>query len=94
MILDYKKSTSTICPVEIDTISSKTVVYLRKNIVKKQRELNINGKIQTYYEYDEAKLTKDEYEKYLKELSLLDIQQQRADIDYIALMSGISLDEV
>lgn len=47
-----------------------------------------------YFEYEETKLTKEEYVEYLKELTVIDIQQQRADIDYIALMSGISLDEV
>lgn len=88
----YYKSESTILPDKVDTTTSKTSVYLRKNIVQKERD--VAGKIYTYYEYEETKLTKDEYNDYLKELSIIDIQQQRADIDYIALMSGISLDEV
>ena len=44
-------------------------------------------------EYQEAKLTKEEYQEYLKELEIIDIQQQRADIDYIALMCGVDLEE-
>ena len=45
-----------------------------------------------FYEYEEAKLTKAEYQEYLKELEIIDIQQQRADIDYIMLMMGIKED--
>ena len=33
-----------------------------------------------------------EYQEYLKELSIIDIQQQRADIDYIMLMTGTAED--
>lgn len=92
MIVKYYKSISFNYPELIDTTSSKKVVYLRKNIEIKQQE--INNDIQTYYEYDEAKLTKEEYNQYLNKISTMDIQQQRADIDYIALMMGINLEEV
>lgn len=93
MQLDYKKSESTIRPSIVDTESSNNAVYLRKNIKETDR-LTMDGKCQVVYEYDEAKLTNAEYEQYLKELSLVDIQQQRADIDYIALMLDVFLDEV
>ena len=86
MILKYVKSESANYPELIDKTSSKKYVYLRKNIVEVQKEEVI------MYDYEEAKLTHKEYEQYLKELSIIDIQQQRADIDYIALMSDISLD--
>jgi hypothetical protein len=85
MKINYVKSQSTIKPELIDSTSSKKYVYLRKDIAKTQQD-NI-----TFYEYQEAKLTKKEYEQYLKELSIIDIQQQRADIDYIALMTGVDL---
>lgn len=91
--MKWNVSQSTIRPNEVDTISSKTTVYLRKNIVEKQRELETNGEILTYYEYDECKLTKEEYNEYLRELNENQIKQQRADIDYIALMTGIDLEE-
>ena len=45
----------------------------------------------TFYEYDEAKLSKEEYQEYLKELEVIDIQQQRADIDYILMMTGLEV---
>ena len=52
----------------------------------------MSGEETVFYEYEEAKLTKQEYQEYLKELEIIDIQKQRADIDYIALMSGIDLE--
>lgn len=90
MKLNYIKSQSSVYPELIDTTSSKKCVYLRKNVIEVQSE-DMNGETYTYYEYDEAKLTKEEYEQYLKELSVLDIQQQRADIDYILLMTGLEV---
>lgn len=86
MKLKYKKSQSSIYPELIDTTSSKTSVYLRKNIVEK---VNSDDSETTYYEYDEAKLTKKEYEQYLQELSILDIEQMKADIDYLLIMADV-----
>lgn len=90
MILNYRKSESSVYPELIDTTSSKKCVYLRENVVEVQSD-NTDGETYTYYEYDEAKLTKEEYEQYLEELSVLDIQQQRADIDYILFMTGLEV---
>ena len=92
MKMNYVKSESTIKPELIDTTSSNTTVYIRKNIIEKERMDKETGDSTTYYEYDETKLTKEEYKEYLKELEIIDIQKQRADIDYIALMSGIDLE--
>ena len=94
MILNYVKSQSSIKPELIDTTSSKTTVYIRQNIVEVEKTNESDNTSTTFYEYDEAKLTKKEYDQYLKELSIIDIQQQRADIDYIALMTGVDLEEV
>ena len=92
MILNYVKSQSSIKPELIDTTSSKTSVYIRQNIVEVEKANESDDTSTIFYEYDEAKLTKQEYQEYLKELSIIDIQKQRADIDYIALMSGIDLE--
>ena len=92
MILNYVKSQSSIKPELIDTTSSKTSVYIRQNIVEVEKTNESDNTSTTFYEYEEAKLTKKEYDQYLKELSIIDIQKQRADIDYIALMSGIDLE--
>ena len=93
MKLNYVKSSSSVKPDLIDTTSSKTNVYVRQNIVENQRTDEMSGETSTFYEYQEAKLTKEEYQEYLKELEIIDIQQQRADIDYIALMCGVDLEE-
>ena len=92
MRLNFIKSQSSIKPELIDTTSSKTTVYIRQNIVEVEKTNESDNTSTTFYEYEEAKLTKKEYDQYLKELSIIDIQKQRADIDYIALMSGIDLE--
>ena len=80
-MLTYQKSSSMIKPEEVDDTSSQFVTYLHRNVEEKTDE-NDN----VYYEYDECKLTKAEYQAYL-------LEKQRADIDYIALMSDIDLEE-
>ena len=92
MKLNYIKSQSSVKPELVDTTSSKTTVYIRQNIVENIKTDEMSGKETVFYEYEEAKLTKAEYKEYLKELEIIDIQKQRADIDYIALMSGIDLE--
>ena len=92
MKLNYIKSQSSVKPDLVDTTSSKVVVYLRQNIVENIKTDEMSGEKTVFYEYEEAKLTKQEYQEYLKELEIIDIQKQRADIDYIALMSGIDLE--
>lgn len=64
MTLHFYKSQSTVKPELLDTTSSKKVVYIRQNIVELERDDELTGDTHTYYEYDEAKLTKAEYEKY------------------------------
>lgn len=87
MTLNYEKSQSGTSPSPIDTTSSQTTVYLRKNVEKKQRTDEMTGETYTYYEYLEAKVSKADYEKHLQE-------QTRADVDYIALMTGVDLEEM
>lgn len=86
MNLIYQKSESTIRPEPIDVESSKVVVCFRKDIAQKQRTDEFSGETYTYYEYLEAKVPKAEYEKHLQD-------QTRADVDYIALMTGVDLEE-
>ena len=92
MKLNYIKSQSSVKPDLVDTISSKVVVYLRRNIVENKKIDEMSGEETVFYEYEEAKLTKQEHQEYLKDLEMIDIQQQRADIDYIMLMIGIAED--
>ena len=92
MKLNFIKSQSSVKPDLVDTTSSKVVVYLRQNIIENKKTDEMSGEQTVFYEYEEAKLTKEEYKEYLKELEIIDIQKQRADIDYIAIMSGIDLE--
>lgn len=66
MKLEFYKSSSSVKPELIDTTSSKKVVYIRQNIVEVQKDDT------TFYEYDEVKLTKDEYKEYLDEMKAQD----------------------
>lgn len=86
MSLKYEKSESAISPPLIDATSSKKVVYLRKDVSEKQHTDETTGQTYAYYEYLEAKVSKEEYQAHLQ-------RQQRADIDYIALMTGVDLEE-
>lgn len=86
MTLTYKRSESTISPPLIDATSSKKVVYIRKDIVEKQRTDKTTGELYIYYEYLEAKILKSEYGEHLQ-------KQTRADLDYLALMMGVDLEE-
>lgn len=66
MKLEFYKSSSSVKPELIDATSSKKVVYIRQNIVETQIDDT------TFYEYDEAKLSKEDYQEYLKELESTD----------------------
>ena len=66
MKLKFIKSSSSVKPELVDTTSSKKVVYIRQNIIEIQKDDT------TFYDYDEAKLTKDEYKEYLVELETQD----------------------
>ena len=82
MKITYTKSQSSIKPDLVDITSSKTTVYIRQNIVEKEKAVeNTNSEdndatsTTVFYEYDEAKLTKEEYQEYLKELNGSDTLQ-------------------
>ena len=66
MKLNFIKSQSSVKPELVETTSSKKFVYIRQNIIEIQKDDT------TLFEYDEAKLTKDEYKEYLAELETQD----------------------
>lgn len=88
--MKWYKSESKERPIEVDTTSSKTSVYLRRSIKESTRTDELSGDT-TVFECEEAKLTKEEYEKYLQVSEAVNMRQIRADVDYIALCSGIEL---
>lgn len=75
MILNWYKSESTVYPELVDNISSQYITYLRKNVVEKQVVDETTGDSHTVYEYDEAKLTKEQYEEYLKHPELWTMEE-------------------
>lgn len=84
------KSESTVRPDEVDTTSSKTSVFLRRNIKEVARSDELNEET-TVFEYEESKLTKEEYEKYLQVAEAVNMRQIRADVDYLAIMLDVEL---
>ena len=80
MKLNFIKSQSFVKPELVDTTSSKSTVYLRKNIVEVEKTNESDNTSTTFYEYDEAKLSKKEYQEYLKELDATNALQTIEDL--------------
>ena len=78
--MNMYKSESTIFPIELDLASSGTTVYHNYNVVEKPA----NGDRPKVYQYDVDEYTKAEYESII-------LEQSRADIDYLAIMTGVDL---
>lgn len=81
IIYKHIEGSQTERPLEVDTTSSKTVVYLRKNIERVEKEDEQGNKYELW-EYDEAQLTHDEYSIFLQE----DIQSK---VEYLVMMSDL-----
>lgn len=81
MNLIFYDSEANIEPVLIDTDSSPTTVYVRKDIEEKTRTEEETGEVITYYSYKEAKIPKTEYVSYMNE-------KNQADIEYLYMMEG------
>lgn len=88
--MEWNKSESTVRPETIT--SSKTTVYLRRNIKETKLIDEISDTETTFYKYEEAKLTHAEYEEYLQLAEVVNMRQMRADVDYIALCAGVDLE--
>lgn len=75
--MKWCRSESSILPLEVDNTISKNFIFVRRNITKVIRESEFaDGEPQTFYEYDEAKFTQEEYEMYLKEISFKENAKQ------------------
>lgn len=80
--IDYKQVESDTMPDEIDTMSSPTTVYLRKNIRTEERTDPETGETRTVFVYDEAKMPRQEYVDYLS-------GKTQADVEYLYMMGGL-----
>lgn len=100
-----KKTIKSTRPIPlIDDTSSKTTVYIRrylgeeKGLSRRASEENEPTEV-TVYKYDEFRLPRKTYEAFqmngtnLLDSMFKDSEQMRADLDYIALMSEIDMEE-
>lgn len=62
--MDWYISESPEIPVSPDTTSSRTHNFLRRKVKQKERE--IDGETETYYEYEECKISKESYSAFLQ----------------------------
>lgn len=86
MIINYThhEGTQEQQPREIDTVSSESVVYVRKNIQRITKTTE-DGEIKAR-SYDEAELNHNDYIQFLAE-------QTAAKADYIAMMVDVDVEE-
>lgn len=53
-------------PAEVDTTSSPSVVYLRRNIARVSEKLSPDDEEETqFWQYEEREMTREEYQEYL-----------------------------
>jgi hypothetical protein len=82
-------------PLAIDTESSKDIVYLRRNIEQIERKDEQTGETVTLWGYEEAQLTREEYETYsviIEETKKIKNEMQ-SQIDYLAIMTDTDMPE-
>ena len=83
MTLNWRPSEADTIPEEIDTTSSTTTVYLRRNVEEKTRpDEDSPLTSHTYYSYEEAKIPRAEYDAWL-------IDKNQADLEYLFMMTGV-----
>lgn len=70
-------------PAEFDTTTSSVIVYQRRNI-ERVTVSNGDGSTTELWQYEEREMSREEYTD-------LKIKQNRADIDYIAMETGVDL---
>ena len=74
-------------PLVTDETSSKKWVYVRRNIEEFEREDETDPAIkEKFYRWEEMKIRKEDYPIYQLEV------QNVANLDYIAMMSDIDID--
>lgn len=81
----WYEGTSSVYPSLVDTTSSKKWVYVRRNIEEHESE-DDEGIKEKFYKWEEQKIPKENYPIYELEV------QNAANLDYIAMMSDIDID--
>lgn len=76
-------------PQEIDTTSSPTTVYLRKNI--KRVDVKMGEETIKAWQYEEAQLDQEQYEEFQKELDDLNsLANKQAEENSLILMEALA----
>lgn len=78
MTFRHVEGTQTERPLEVDTVSSKSVIYIRRDIERVEKE-DDQGNVYEAWEYEEAQLSPEEYEWYKREIDspALDMTMQQ-----------------
>lgn len=87
IVYKYHEGSQSTKPLSIDTNSSKTVVYLRRNVEQITKIDPMSEEEITLWSYEEAVLTLDEYEQYKSEAAAL--LTAKVTDDNISLMEAI-----
>ncbi len=77
-------------PEEFDLTTSGVVVYQRQHIERITVD-NEDGSTTELWQYDEREMSREEYNNLRASDMETQIAQNRADIDYVALMGGVDL---
>ena len=85
---EYHEGTQSVKPLAVDTVSSATAVYLRRNIEQVIKTDPESGEKTAVWRYEEAKLTLPEYEEYKSEAAAL-LTAKITD-DNLSLMEAIA----
>ena len=86
MKIKYQYSESAVRPLEVDTVSSPDGVFLRKDIEEITRQQEGAEETQTFYIYQEAFLTKEEYAIYTNVDGLT-----MTALDFVKVLKGMGI---
>ena len=77
-------------PQEWDTTTSSVIVYQRRNI-ERITVKDADGRASELWEYEEREMSREEYAAVRAEVQQEQIDQIRADVDYLSAMADIDL---
>ena len=87
----YREGSQAEKPLEIDTTSSKIVVYVRRNIERITRPDPMTGAEISLWGYEEAELTPSEFEKFKTEKDIDDLQYQITSVNDSVIEAEVSM---
>lgn len=88
ILYTHHEGSQEIKPLALDSSSSKSAIYLRRNIEQITRTDETSGETVTLWSYDEAKLTPAEYEQYKSEAAAE--LSAKVEEDNISMMDAIA----